>query len=308
MSSLFRAIQGVVIFTGFGRRGQGVYSHNVQKRIDTFNHLNQLRRSAGQREWSVIPTRGEHLVNTLRERRNPSETLLVIPAGQSTMLDTVFKMEHTEFIKNYIFQGGAKAYLNCGSAYWSSKRRIYHGVCTVQPTQPKTIVKDSVLPLFEGTAEGPLCRFPGSKYAEGFFTDAVTVAETDSPDAECTVLLSGGGSFQLPSHSKETIQKIVRYAQRELNRLEIPKQDHKKWETAGIRGTYGKGSYVSLMFHPYYNQRDIDPIAYERAFPDSKTNWREVHGKLSSEETRMKFLKRLLDPLENTPSIDSEIN
>ncbi|MDN3506653.1 MAG: BPL-N domain-containing protein [Simkaniaceae bacterium] len=282
------AIKTVVIYTNTS----GVYADNCAKRVKMFNELNPYREMMGRPKWIVKESTGDDLIKTLSAER-PEDTLLVIPAGQSSLLDRVFTATQLTFLKEEFFQNGGRAYLNCGSAYWTTSKRIYHGVCDVQPENPVTMKKDSVLPLLEGIAEGPLCPYPASKYRVGFFSDAMEV--TDGSE-KCTVYLSGGGCFTLDEETKETQKVLVRYQHEELSR-------HGKdtsWENAAVLTSVGKGAALLSMFHEYYGPDDIDTALYQRVFPDSGSDWKAIHDRLSSIDDRMNFvLKSMLHPLED---------
>lgn len=271
----------------------GPYFANIEKRIKMFNALNDYRKELGRPSWNVTAVSGEKLVDSLKQM-NPAETLLVVPAGQSTNLDRVFSEEQMGGIRTF-FEAGGRGYFNCGSAYWVSKKRVYQDLCSEQPDQAGTIVKSSNIPLFEGTAEGPLCPFPGKKYKVGFFSDAVEV--TDGKE-RCTIYLSGGGSFQLGPSSQKT-KVLVRYAPEELNRHG---KREEKWENAVIMVSVGKGAAMLSMFHPYYGPNDIDVETYEKQFPSAEcgTDWKKVKERLSPLDVRMRFvLKSILNPLED---------
>lgn len=271
----------------------GPYFANIEKRIKMFNTLNDYRKEMHRPEWKVSAVEGEQLAGTL-EKVNPEETLLVIPAGQSTNLDRVFSEGQLEGVRGF-FERGGRGYFNCGSAYWVSKRRVYRDLCSEQPENAGVIVKSSHLPLFEGTAEGPLCPYPGKKYRVGFFSDAVEV--TDGKEA-CTIYLSGGGSFQL-GEVKQKTRVLVKYSPEELIR-HGKRED--KWQNAVIMVSVGKGAAMLSMFHPYYGPQDIDVDTYEKQFPQAEcgTNWQKVKERLSPLDDRMRFvLKSILNPLED---------
>lgn len=287
------AIKTVVIYTGHKTtETPGVYADNCAKRVEMFNELNPYREKMGRPRWLVKETTGEGLIKTLSTEK-PEETLLVIPAGQSSHLDKVFSVAQLTFLNEEFFQNGGRAYLNCGSAYWTAKKRIYDDVCVVQPESPTRMEKDSRLPLFDGIATGPLCPFPATKYKVGFFSDAMEV--TDGEDT-CTIYLSGGGCFTLPETTGQKQKVLVRYLSDELSRH----NKEKDWENAAILTSVGKGAALLSMFHEYYGPEDIDTERYEAAFPDSGSDWGAIHRRLSSTDERMNFvLMSMLNPLED---------
>lgn len=287
------AIKQVVIYTGHHTHPLlGPYAENVRKRIQMFENLNHYRIIRGRNPWRVVQSPGERLVQHLHD---PKHTLLALPAGQSTNLDTVFSSDQLGIIQNF-FENGGRGYLTCGASYWASKIRMYNDLCTEQPTQRKLIIKKSRLPLFKGTATGPLCPHASPTYKVGFYSDAV---EVESCKTRCTILLSGGGSFHIPKEDKET-QVLAKYPHSELMRCGKSKEECFRSEIAAILVKIKRGAAILSMFHPYYNSKDIDAQRYNEAFPGSGTNWARVAAKLSSEENRMNFvLDSLLFPLED---------
>lgn len=289
-------IKQVIVYKGHEKHPLlGPYVENIWKRVDMFHKLNAYRKEISRPTWTVTTVAGEALVDVLKSF-NPRETLLVVPAGQSSHLDQVFSKSETHFLRDEFLCRGGRGYFNCGSAYWVSSKRIYKDLCLEAPDEKKTIVKSTHFPVFEGIAEGPLCPFPGKKYRVGFFSDAVRV---QSAQDFCTIYLSGGGSF-IPDHSGQKIKVLVKYLHSELLRLGIPPDGLKKWENATIMVSLGEGSAILSMYHPYYGPNDIDVEKYEKAFPDCGTSWSAVKKALSAEDQRMKFvLKSILIPLED---------
>lgn len=288
-------IANIVIYAGHKTTEVlGPYAENIQKRITMFTEMNRYREEIGRKPWEILQAFGEEL-NEKLARLNPENTLLVIPAGQSSHLDRVFSIAQTTFLKRAFIEKGGRIYVNCGSAYWCSQTRIYDDLCLENPEAPQTLIKKSTFPLFEGTSIGPLCPFPGKKYRVGFFSDAMDV--TDGEET-CTILLSGGGSFLLPNTQKQTIRVLLRYRETEV--LRVGKTETEKWKNAAILVKVGRGAALMSMFHPYYGPQDIDTERYEQALPDCGTNWREVHDRLTPTDERMRFvLRSMLIPLED---------
>jgi glutamine amidotransferase-like uncharacterized protein len=238
---------------------------------------------------------GESLIDCLKER-DPKETLLIIPAGQSSNFDRVFSIAETTFLKEEFFTKGGRGCFNCGSAYWVSEKRIYKDLCLDEPSQIKTQIKSTKLPLFEGVSEGPLCPYPGKKYNVGFFSDAVSVVGKKDI---CTIYLSGGGSFFPKERSSQKIQPLIKYSHDELIRLGKTPLECSKWENAAILASVGQGAILLSMFHPYYGAQDINAELYEKTFPECGTDWKAVKQRLSPFDVRMRFfLESMLDPLE----------
>src|SRR5437868_5663865 len=112
---VWQPIKQVLVYEGHKKHPLfGPYPENVIKRIKMFELLNSYRRQ----KWTVSTSPGEELIGKLKQT-NPEETLLVIPAGQSSNLDKVFTLAQTQFIKEKFFEEGGRGYFNCGSAYWT---------------------------------------------------------------------------------------------------------------------------------------------------------------------------------------------
>ncbi len=287
-------IRNVIVYSGHKMHPLlGPYEANVTKQFDMFNLLNPYRERLGKLPWKVTCVPGEQLIEELK-KTNPKETLLVIPAGQSSYLDKVFSAAQTTFIRNqFLAEGGGHLYGTCGASYTMSLIREYNGLSAQHPDKRETSIKHSLFPIFEGTAKGPLCPFPGAKYQVGFYSDAVKV--TDGTE-QCTIYLSGGGSFFL-HRNEQKVKVLVKYLDSELLRLG---KTEGNWENATILAQVGKGAALLSMFHPYYGPHDIDVEAYERTFPDAGTNWRRLRDNLSPLDQRMRFvLHSMLLPLEN---------
>lgn len=284
--------QRVVIYTGHQTTELlGPYFHNIEKRVKMFEALNLFREKLSLNPWEVETVSGENLVNNLRSKPF-SETLLVIPAGQSTHLDTVFSVAQTRFLQEEFFAGGGLGYLNCGSAYWASETREYHDLCLARPTEKGVIEKKSHIPLFDGTAIGPLCPFPALEYKVGFFSDAVDISY--AKDKQCTIFLSGGGYFVQREGTDQKIKVLARYKLEELKRL----GKDESCANAALVAKVGKGTVLMTMFHPYYGPQDIDVERYEEAFRGSGTDWRKIHARLSPEEDRVEYMHHMLQELQ----------
>ena len=291
-------IKQVIVYSGHEKTQiLGPYAESVTKRVAMFKQLNPYREEMGRPSWNVRAVAGERLVETLKEE-NAEETLLVIPAGQSSRLEQVFSTAQLDFLRDIFFKKGGRAYFTCGASYWVSRTRVYHEVCLDRPDASVKMVKQSTFPIFQGKSVGPLCKFPGAKYKVGFYSDAVEVeAEGDC----CSIYLSGGGSL-MPDPEPldgQRVRVLVRYRKEELLRLGVKEEKIAEKERAVIMVSVGKGAALLSMFHPYYSSSDIDVEAYERAFPDCGTDWRKVHEKLSPTDQRMRFvLQRMLNYLE----------
>ncbi len=287
-------ITNVIVYKGHhvGKDLLGPYQENVTKQIGMFHCLNRYREERGRPPWKITSVAGEDLIDTLSKSRQ-NETLLVIPAGQSSNLDKAFSAAQTSFIKNqFLAEGGGRLYATCGASYAMSSLRKYDGLSTKNPDKRELKITKSIFPLFEGKAKGPICPYPGAKYQVGFYSDAVTV--TNGKD-NCTIYLSGGGSFFLPKNGQK-VTVPVKYLGSELARL----GKSEKWANAAILTKVGKGTILLSMFHPYYGPYDIDVQSYETVFPGSGTNWRAVKENLSPLDVRMRFvLNAMLFPLED---------
>lgn len=291
------AIRSVIVYVGHLEHPlRGPYADNVTKQIDMFYILNRYRKASGRAPWKITSVAGEKLIEAL-EKSKQEETLLVIPAGQSSNLDKVFSVAQTSFIKHeFLAKGGGRLYATCGASYAMSQLREYDGLSTQNPKARQITIKQSVFPLFEGLAKGPLCPFPGAEYKVGFYSDAVTVTNGKE---NCTIYLSGGGSF-FPYPTTQKVKVLVKYLHSELHRLGKPMAECEDWENGTILANIGKGAILLSMFHPYYGPGDFDVEAYETAFPNCGTNWRAVRDNLSPLDVRMRFvLNSMLFPLED---------
>jgi len=277
--------------------GTGSYGNSVEKRIEMFKIINIIRESQDLPAWTILPVAGgERLIGVLKALP-AKETLLVVPAGESTQLDASFTAAQTDFIMNEFLMKGGRGYFNCGAAYWASKLRIYTDICQVQPKDAVPIAKTTKLPLFPGTAVGPLCPYPGKEYKAGFYSDAVTVTNGEK---SCTVYLSGGGSFLLPKpeETKEKIVVVARYLHSELTRLGKSAAECEKWQNAACMSSVGQGAALLTMFHPYYRPEDFDVKKYEAQFPNSGTDWSKVKARLSTGHELMSFALQMISRLD----------
>ncbi len=289
-----RPFESVVIYQGHKSKTEaGPYWDNVVKQTEMFHLLNEDRKEKRERLWTVIPTDGEKLVEELR-KHDPHKTLLVLPAGQSTNYDVVFSVVEKAFVLNEFFLKGGRVYATCGAAYWLTETREFNGLCAASPLVKQMIVKTNALALFKGVAKGPLCPFPGEKYKVGFYSDAVVVKDRAS-DLECTVLLSGGGSFFPMESPDQQVQVLVHYKREELERLRFGAE----FENAVVFVKRGEGAALLSMFHPYYSLSDSDAERYAVAFSDAGTDWHALHSRISSLQERIRFMREaMLDPLE----------
>lgn len=292
MTCTFNPIKQVIIYSGHESHELfGPYYTNIDKMTQMFKLINLFK----DRKWEIAQVPGEKLIERLK-KENPKETLVVIPAGESSKLDKVFSLTQTTFLKEF-FEGGGRGFCVCGSAYWVTEKRYYDDLCEVQPETRKLIVKEASLNLCSWNSIGPLCPFPGSKYTPGYFSDAIGVTNGEK---ECYLYLSGGGSFikDEPSELKpfkkmkrgsdepETVKVLVRYLPSELLRHKKTKQE----ENAVVMSKVGNGAVLLTMLHPYYGSDDIDVESYEKIFPDCGTNWKKVKDKLSPLDKRLDFV------------------
>ncbi len=292
------SISHVKVYAGHPTRPAfGPYRDSIEKRVKMLADLNFLRQMDQRRPWEIERVHGEHLTAALN-RCDPQNTLLVMPAGESTKLDQVFTQEETDFLLNDFFARGGRGYFTCGAAYWASSKRIYKDLCEEQPRHAQTIVRQSKLPLFLGTAEGPLCPYPGKEYKVGFYSDAVNVTGDKSA---CTVYLGGGGSFLLEnSVNQQRVSVLAQYKLSELQRIGKCAAEYTKWKNAAIMVSVGKGAALLSMFHPYYGQSDINVEIYKRVFSHCGTDWASVKKRLSPLDVRLNFAYHcMLSRLEN---------
>lgn len=287
-------LRQIVIYAGHKTHPLfGPYAGSVEKKAEMFEYMNRYR----QIPWEIETVDGDDLEECLR-RKNPEETLLVIPAGQSSRLDRVFTAVQTAFLRDEFFVRGGRGFFICGSAYWVSEKRIFKDLCEESPEVKRPLFKSSSLPLFYGVAEGPLCPFPGKKYKVGFYSDAMQV--TDGVN-QCSIYLSGGGSFIIPEmlENGERVSVLLRYLPSELTRHGILEKEIPKWENAAIMTSVGKGAALLSMFHPYFGPDDIAET-HKDDFPDCGTDWDRVKAALTPLEARMQFIyQSMVSRLEN---------
>lgn len=292
---LIPQITDVIVYKGHEKNPIfGPYGDKIEKRIQMFEALNPYRICSGKKPWRVTSVSGESLVETLKGG-NPEEMLLVIPAGESSRLDKVFSIAETEFLQESFFSKGGRGYFTCGSSYWASSKRIYHDICEILPENRAPIIKISNLSLFDGIAEGPLCPYPSNQYKIGFYSDAVRVT---SGKEECSIYLSGGGTFIPHKKTTQKIRVLAKYLHSELERVGKKKEDFAKWQNAAIMVSINEGAAILSMFHPYYGPNDIDVDLYEKTFPNSGTNWKIVKEALSPVDLRMRFVWDMISKLE----------
>lgn len=271
----------------------GPYWDNVLKQTEMFESLNKHRENTGRALWKIGPVVGEDLISTLK-KCDQQRTLLVFPAGQSSHYDQAFSLSETKYIQEeFLSKGGGRVYGTCGAAYWLTETREYDGLCSSQPIERKVVFKKSPLPLLQGVAKGPLCPFPGQEYKVGFYSDAVTV---EGESSDCTIYLSGGGSFFPSLDFDQRVSVLARYKLEELQRLGYSEGN----ANAAVLAEVGNGAALLAMFHPYYGPSDIDVQRYEKTFPKEKsgTDWAAVHARLSSLEERIVFFDYLMRHLE----------
>jgi len=278
-------IRSILIYGGDKEHSNlGPYAFNAKKKEALFRDLAAFREIQGKDSWEILTFSGKNLVGEL-ERRNPRVTLLVVPAGPSSNFDKSFSAEQLAFLRERFFNCGGRGWFTCGSAYWVSRVRCYSGAES----------KNSLFPLFEGAAEGPLCPFPGNRYKTDFYSDAVKVTDGKSC---CRLYLSGGGSFIPDKESSQKVRVLARYSPKELRRLNIEEPALKKRENAAVMVSVGEGAALLEMFHPEYKAQDFDVERCKKAFPDCGTDWERVRSKIGSLADRVNFCLALLQPLE----------
>jgi glutamine amidotransferase-like uncharacterized protein len=242
----------------------GCYADQVGKLKTLFYDLNHRR----WLKWRVTHIDGSCLAKELSV--NPKETLLVIPAGPSSKLEESFVQEGTiEAICEFIKEKGGRIFATCGASYAFSLAREYN-----------RSIRFSKVPLFEGTAHGPIS-------IQSLEAEAVRVSNGKE---EYSLFLSGGGTLR--PLQRENVEVLAKYVPQELNQRVRARQD---WENAAILCGVGAGSMILTMPHLEYGANDIGP-ELETNFP--KTNWFELKNNLSSDLERLDFTASLLSNLE----------
>ncbi len=251
----------------------GAYPSQIGKQTAFFKQLNAIRPS----KWEVLQVPGRDLEEALT-KSCPKETLLVLPAGASSQLEAAFRQEKTaNSIREFIVEKGARLLSTCGASYALSLAREFD-----------RSIQFSALPLFEGTAHGPLNRAPSR-------AEAVKVTNGEE---ECFLYVSGGGTLRPLPDTSRGATVLARYASEELIRFGREPQE---WENAALLVAMGKGKAVLTMPHIEMGPEDIHS-GIEGNFPDSTTNWQAVRANLSSLDQRLRFAyQSMIYPLENAP-------
>ncbi len=276
--SIRTLIKNVFVYGGHQGGLAGPYATSVDKELSMFHKINAWQ----ERAWEIQKISGEALAHTLHQT-SPTESLLVIPAGESSSLDDAFSDETLDAIRSKTDQG-LRLYATCGSAYWLAKTRAWSQEAT-------TLRKEGRANLFHGTAVGPLSPYPGEPSPTAFFHQAAPLKTARS---RVTVLLSGGGAFFPDPQSKQEVQTLATYADETL-RLHGKTGE---WAKAVIAFRYGLGKAILSMVHPDYGPEDIQVDAYKRAFPHRKDPWPDIRNALSSERTRLSFVAETLEAFE----------
>ena len=255
----------------------GPYAESVEKGLHIFTSLKG-------KAWKVFTVEGAQLAHTLQSSK-VKETLLVIPAGQSSRLDETLGSE-VEAIQMFVREGGS-LFASCGAAYWLSSKRVWGDRCDANPHERVFTKKTNPAAFFLGKAWGPLCFYPGQEYNAAFWHGAIRL--TNYKGKTIRVLLSGGGAF-FPGKEEQQVESLATYCKDELSRF----SKDEKWSDAIIRCDCGKGTVILSMVHPMYGAEEIDVDAYAKAFPDRADNWREIRDNLSPKKERLAFMEEII--------------
>lgn len=274
------AFRKVLIYTG-----EGLYAESLQKHAFIFEYL----KKHSHKPWTLEYVSSSELITRLKREPKLEETLLDIPAGESTKLEKDFSDEQIRVIQKAI-GNGMRLFSTCGSSYMLSRERIWNDKCDEQPTRISQIKKSGRFNIFDGIAQGPLSPYPGQTYNSAFFHEAVKVRNSTS--TICTLLSGGGAFFPFPSTAQNKV--LATYLPSELERL----GKDPCWEAAIVKCSYGKGSAIMSMIHPGYGKEDIHIESYKKAFPDRKDDWEMIYRSLSSEQQRMDFVETILREFE----------
>lgn len=252
---------------------EGPYGINVEKHLSTFQKVNALYNKFA----SVQRIYGDQLVESLFHAE-PSKTLLVIPAGESSNLDRVFSDQEIAMIKARV-SSGMELYAECGSAYWLAKERVWD-------VKQAPLSKEGRIGIFPGVAAGPLSPYPEQPTHAAFVHEGV---ELKTARSAVRVLLSGGGAFFVPEN-EQRVETLAVYNEEFLQQ----RGKGKEWEKAVISCSYGKGKAILSMVHPDFGPEDLDVDIYARTFSDRTDDWKAIRDFLSPQDARIQFIAEIL--------------
>lgn len=276
--------------------GPELYSQSVDKHLK----ICEAYRNHCRKEWDISLVNKERLILNLEKAESQGtlgQTLLVIPAGESTHVERCFQ-DIAHKIKRYVGEEGLSVFGTCGSGYALAALRTWTDKCEENPREAKPIVKESLLGLFNGLAAGPLSLCPTEVYNSNFFHEAV---EVWTAETKCTVLLSGGGGLvplQSASHkdiflSHQNVKILAKYSE---DFLRLKGKDFNIYSNAVVAFSYGKGKGIISMINPGYGPEDIDLGAYTEHMPGH--DWEKIRNSLSSYNQRMRLSFGFFNELE----------
>jgi|GEM_PF-7002374 len=172
------SITNVLIYTGHkisGRLAPGLYPESLKGIRTMFNHIIKEH----NRNLELYEVCGRELYHKL-EKIDPAKTLLILPAGPSSVLEKNFSQKEIDRIEMVISKG-MTLFGICGSAMMIAKNR----------TWLKNPTKKGRFSLFNGEAIAPMS--PSAFKSASFYHRVVTLYLTSG--FKVNLLLSGGGSF-----------------------------------------------------------------------------------------------------------------
>ena len=264
-------VSRVLIYTGH-RGGLGPYHESVKGCVDTFTVL------AKRFSWKVCQVRGEDLTSTLAKQVF-RKTMLVIPAGPSTILERTFAEEELFNIEDAC-KKGVKLVLICGSAFLFSHIRAWQA----SEKALKSTYKLSKMPLFPGIAKGPL-YFSSHKNSDMTFRHQAV--ELSTKWGKIKLLNSGGGAFV---SEDEGVEVLATYSAEELERL----KKATSWKNAIIKYRLGLGEILMSMVHFELGPEKIDEKMMKHLFRDREKDWAKIKKSLSTDREIYDYITSLL--------------
>lgn len=276
MTQSLHFISSIMIYQGHVQKADHVSSSYFLDEINEF--FESLKKSNSR--LSVSRILGEHIIKTIQAipSNELSTFLLVIPASNSSTLDTTFSTDDIGTLQQAT-QCGLNIYTVCGSAYWLARKRIWNGS-----------EKEGKVNMYSGTALGPLSSCKDESNNVVFAHEAVKVR---CKETESVVLNSGGGTFMYtPEESKKDSVKILAtYNPADLSRL----NKRPEWSPAIISCSYGLGKVILSMVHLECNGEDIDDETLSTFFPYRTKNWKKIKDAIGPKNERINFITAILN-------------
>jgi glutamine amidotransferase-like uncharacterized protein len=262
---------GHSIKTESGKILKGPYSTSFEKDLNLFTEIGR------KRSWSITVILGEEL-KSLLEPMPDKQTLLVIPAGPSTVLEEVFSKTDFDCIKQSV-QNGLFLYTTCGSSYAAAKTLSWG---------TKLDSKANSFGIFDGSCKGPLFPNPAQPFGEDFECQSLRICYAGKT---VNLFSGGGGSF---FYDKEDSTKTL--AEYDIEDLTRAGKDP-SWISAVVLSEIGKGRAIFSMVHPATGSSEARLLKDQ--CPKRTDNWEAIAYDLSPQSMRYDFVDYLISKLEN---------